>query len=300
MNFGSMRLYGGVSCMVLALGSAVLAQTNESVRGQGTATLVRPADHLHLDVQVKMRGKDVQEAFSKLKEFEADVQKKLTAVQDGKFVFDSSRIDADDDPQKNYMRMMQQMQNPNARKKPAAPTGVSASTTLHCDWELKGSSADDVSLAAYQLQEKIKATNAWKGAPGTDLKAQEEAEETDESQQMNFNGMPTKPGAPVFTFTATFPADEVSKGTAKAFEDAKTQATDLAKAVGKSLGDLREVDGAKNGVAVAPDNPMAQYIAMMQAASEQKPVSHEPNVVIGDQPGVVSMQIAVTARFQLK
>ena len=45
---------------------------------------------------------------------------------------------------------------------------------------------------------------------------------------------------------------------------------------------------------------MAQYIAMMQAASGQKSASGEPNIIVGDQPGAVSMQVAVTARFQLK
>jgi uncharacterized protein YggE len=307
MNFGSMRLYRGVSVLAIAVGfaHAASAQSSISVRGQGTATLVRPADHLHLEVQVNARGKDVPEAMSKLKDLETEVQKKLAAIQDGKFVFDASRLDADDDPQKNYMRMMQAMANPNARKKPAAPQGVSAVTTLRCDWELKGSNADEVSLAAYQLQEKVKASNAWKPAgAANDLKAQEEAEENDQSNmqmQMNYPGAAAKPGQPVFTFIATFPQEEISKGTAQAFESAKQQASDLAKAAGKSLGELTELDGSRNNVGMSPDNPMAQYIAMMQAASEQKPAAgREPNVIVGDQPGAVSMQVAVTARFQLK
>ena len=194
MNFGSMRLYRGVFVLAIAVGfvhAASGAEFNICPADKASATLVRPADHLHLEVQVNARGKDVPEAMSKLKDLETEVQKKLAAIQDGKFVFDASRRWMPTTIRKRITCvLMQAMANPNARKKPAVPQGVSAVTTLRCDWELKGSNADEVSLAAYQLQEKVKASNAWKPAgAANDLKAQEEAEENDQSNmqmQMNY------------------------------------------------------------------------------------------------------------------
>jgi len=297
----SCRILSFFALGLLAAGVAS-AQVVETVKGTGMTTLSRPADHLHLDVQIKAHGKDVKEGITKLKGMEADAKKKLAAVQEGTIDFDPPRMESEDDPQKNYARMMANMANPGARKKMPAPQGVSVTTMLHCDWELKGADAGEIALSAYELQEKLKAASPWKApAADNDLKAQEEEEAAEENAGANpFANMP-KPGQPAFTFTTTFTADELTKAAGEAFDSARQQAAQLAKAAGRSLGDLRELEGQRNAAAAAADNPMAQYVAMMQSMAGQKTAAHVgSNVILGDQPGTITLQVVVNTTFQLK
>jgi uncharacterized protein YggE len=263
----------------------------------------RPADHVRLDVQVESRGKDVKEAFTKLKELEADVLKRIEAAQEGALEFSPPRIEADNDQQNAYARMMANMGNPAARKKPVAPSGVSVTATLRANWEIKGDSPDAISLAAYELVTKLKAAAPWKPpAAGNELKAQQEQEEAEENVGANpFAAAMPKPGQPTFSYTATFPAADIARATADAFHSAKQRADELAKSAGKSLGELVSLEGQATSVSGTADNPLAEYMAALQGQGAQKPsTAINPDLVTGDQPGAVTAQVTVTAEFQMK
>jgi hypothetical protein len=282
---------------ITALAAAgAAAQSEPTVKATGTATITRPADHVRLEVQVQSRGKDLKEAFSKLAEFEANVMKRIAAVQEGTVEFDPPQMNSEDDPQQAYARMMANMGNPGAHKKPATNPGVTVNATLHASWQIKETKADEVAKAAYDLVEKLKSAAPWKApaAGGNDLKGQQDEEQAEENAAAMANNpfaaaMP-KPGQPSFSYTATLTPEETSRGTADAFKAAKTRADDLAKAAGKTLGDILRLDQQTLGGAGAGGNPMADYIAALQGqgAPKQTPVSSD--LVTGDKPGIVTAQ----------
>ena len=289
-----------------ALTTPLAAQSEPTVKSSGSATITRPADHVRLEVQIQSRGKDLKEAFAKLAEFEIEVKKRASAVQEGAIEFDPPQMSSDDDPQQAYARMMANMGNPAARKKPSAPAGVTVTATMRANWEIKESKPDDAARSAYDLVEKLKAAAPWKApaAGANDVKAQQDEEQAEENAGAMagnpFAAAMPRPGPPAFSYTTTLTPAETSRATADAFKTARSRADDLAKAAGKTLGDILRLDQQAFSGGGPGSNPLADYLAALQgqAGNKQTPISSE--LVVGDKPGSVSAQIIVNAEFQLK
>lgn len=295
------------AALILGLSSLALGQASDAtVKGSGTATLSRPADHLLLEVQVRSKGKDVKEALAKLQQDEASIKQKLTEFPDGEVRFEPPHADSDDSPQKAYARMMAAAMNQANGRRKAGPQGVTLLASLKASWPIKGEGADAVVQAAYELQEKLRAAAPWKpaapakGDPAA-AEEQEEAEESAGSANNPFAAAVPKPGQPVFSFAVTFTPQERAKASADAFGRAREQAAALASAAGKVLGDVRTIE-REAGAAPSSDSAtaMAEYIATLQGMAQNAKPSAAPGVTVGNEPGAVAEQVTVTATFSIR
>jgi uncharacterized protein YggE len=114
-----------------------------------------------------------------------------------------------------------------------------------------------------------------------------------------------KPGQPAFLFVSRISEAERDKALAEAFEKAKQQATRLAKAAGAQLGALKSLAG--NAAMGGGDYDVYQYgrdnspsHQMMQAMRNRQSSGEEETVeAIGAEPGPVSINVSVTAAFDL-
>ena len=294
---------GGVFliAITISVGSPAFAGAEATVKGSGTANLQKPADLLHLEVQLQVRGKDVQDAVATIKQRESAIKEKLGGIAAGTVSFEPPKIESDNDPRKAYAKMTGMM-NPGARKRAAPAKGVNVTTTLRADWELKGSDAEAVSLAAYQLQEKITSAAPWsaKGREG-DVQQEEQEEAAEEAAGNPYLAAMPKPGQPVFSFAARFTPEERAKAAREAFARATQQATQLARAAGKTLGDLRELESTPPVASPTENSNTAEAFNFVQAmlGPAAKPKT-EPDITYGDAPGQISEPVNVTAVFTIK
>jgi uncharacterized protein YggE len=286
-----------------AIPAAAQFSVPDAITGNGTATIKKSPDVIRMQIQLSADGKSLKEALTKLSQRKEAAKKKLAGLgaADNAVTFEDVRTEAAD-PRQAMERMMRQRMGMRAggNRPTTGPAGgaggnVKVVVTLKAQWPLAGKSPEDVLVAAHELQEKVKAADLadMKTASLEEQEAREEQAGNDPSEQG------PAPGEPVFLFVARISDEERAKAMADAFNKAKAQAQDLAKAAGAQLGALKQISGQ-----VAPDVNAMQYqymqYARYQGIYNDVTNSGDANEAIGMQPGAVTTRVAVSASFAIK
>jgi len=158
-----------------------------------------------------------------------------------------------------YVRDMQaSMGVPSgATKAPTKPLIVTVSCTLKAEWPLTAGSDDELFIAGYALQEKIKSAGIGK----KDLKklTPEELEAAEEA-----HGTKSGAGEPRLQYVCKISHADRDAAQAEAFQKARQDAADLAKAAGTELAALRHLSSVQSSPTAVEDADQLFSRAMMQ------------------------------------
>lgn len=286
------------------------ADSDGVVTGTGRVTIKRPPQVLRGQFVVIGQAKDVAGAVAKLKEAQAEASKKLAelgaaekSVEFGPTPMGAGPADAAA-PYTKYMQDMQRMMSPTGGGiKPAAkPQVVIVSSTVKAEWPLKAAGADELFVAGYCLQEKIKA--AAVGKPDAKKMTPEEAEALEEAAgAKGGGGAGGAAGEPTFQYVCMVSDADRAAARAEAFQKAKQNAAETAKAAGAELAALRNITAqAASPTAVEGGSEMFTRAIMQQMAGPAGTAAGEPSPdeASGPAPAPVALQITVTASFAVK
>jgi hypothetical protein len=182
-------------------------QPEGAVTGNGRVDIKRQPELLRMQLTVTADGKDIVEAVAKLKEAQTAAGKKLAelgavekSVELGPIQVGGNVVG---DPRQQYIeRMRGNLGAAKAQKQ--SPQLVTVASTLKAEWSLKAGTPEELLIAGYTLQEKIKAASA--GKKQAKALTPEEQEVLDEAQGM-MQGQPN-PGDPTFQFIARVSAED--------------------------------------------------------------------------------------------
>ena len=274
-------------------------------------SIKRPPDTLRMQVQLSGHGKDVKDALAKLKSRRDAVKAKLVELGANKETVEvgEARAAVEDSSRRRQMEMMvQQRMRQQGRRAPKKEETkpVSLSVEVKAEWALKGQNAEQLLIAAYDIQQKVTPELAKLNV--AEEMSPEELELAEEmGQNMGMDDGQPKPGEPSFVYVARISGDELAKALASAYDKAKTQATQLSQAAGATLGPLEQL--ASHESMVDMENPFNGnsyrsnpyfYRAMVQQQQQPFKDSGGPTEAVGIDPSQVAVSITIVASFGLK
>jgi uncharacterized protein YggE len=319
MNRRNQRaFYFALTCGMTCLGAvwvsaAARAQEDAggAVVGQGDARIERVPEILRMQITVTGQGKTLKEAVANLKARQQEARSKLeklgASAAETKFTeptVSTSRNDNQERMRRMFMdRMRSKLGTRGAEKlKIAEPRVVSVNLTA--EWPLKFSNAEELLLAAQELQEKIQAADL----AGTEKNKEASPEQAELSEELNsFVEQQTsgddeqKPGTPHFVYVSKISPEEHARLLAEAFQQSKKKAARLAAATGSQLGELRQVREVSGGL--DPEEMSGAYRYRNYARLTQQmggDDTQDRHEAIGAQPGKVEFRVMVTSSFRLK
>jgi len=300
-----------MACFSPLQARAQTGPVSAKVSGTGTVTIKRPPEALRMQVQLAVHGKDVKDALAKVKARRDAVKAKLVELGADKetIVAGEPHVSVEDSSRRQQMEMMvrqrMRQQGKRAPKKEEAKP-VSLTVDLKAEWPLKGADAEQLFVAAYDIQQK--ATAELAKLRGTEEASAEEEELAEEmSATMSFDGSQPNTGEPNFVYVARISKEDVAKALASAYEKARAQAAELSQAAGATLGPLEhlanhsaigDADNSYSGM-YYQGNPYA-YRAMMQQMQQSSKNDDGRTEAIGADPGQVSVSVSVEASFGFK
>jgi hypothetical protein len=278
----------------------------DAITGTGTAVIKKTPEVMRMQIQLSADGKSLKDALTKLSQRKEAAKKKLAnlAAAEQSITFDDVRPELAD-PRQAMERMMRQRMGARTSRSPTTGPGAAGAAmnvkvvvTLKAEWPLSGKSPEELLLVSHELQDKIKAADL------ADMKtASLEEQELREEQAGNEYGQQgPAPGEPAFLFVARISPDDRSKAMADAFNKAKANAHELAKAAGAHLGGLKQMSGQAS-VDTSQYQQMVQYRYMQYGQIHEgygASPDGEQGEAIGMQPGSVIMRVAVSASFGIK
>ncbi len=285
-----------------------------SVSGMGTAELKRAPEFMRLKIVITTKGKDLNEALAALKDRVTAAKTQVAALGADKasITTDEPQLATENNDRRRQMEMMmaQRMRGgrrPAGKKEETKPP-VSVSTNLSAQWPLKGTTGEQLLIAATALQDKIKAADLAGTKEQSKLSPEEQelADELAGEQMAMFSGDDApKPGEPIFMFVAPVTTAERDALLADGFKKAKERAGQLAKAAGAELGSLRnlndnEVDASDEMMMNGMYGGGGAAYRMMQMMRSARGMQGDVSEAIGVQPGQVTIRVMVTASFDLK
>jgi uncharacterized protein YggE len=259
-------MYRKATCLltgILLTAGAVWAQDADATRpdapmivsASGQTRLQRRPTMLRMYLQLTAKGKTLEEAMAAMKERREAAQTQLDklGVAKGSVSYTGPSISNSVNARQKRMEMMISQRMGSKGKKAAKVTKppVTLGSILTAEWPLEGDTPEKLLLAAESLREKITAADlagvkeAEKLTPEEQEVADEMAEET--SRMSSSDDDSAKPGQPNLLFVAKITPADRQAAVAKAFADAKTDATDLAKAAGADLGRLVSLSASGGG-----------------------------------------------------
>lgn len=218
------------------------------INGSGSAEIAHPANILRMQVEVTAEGKTIPEAIAALKARREATKAQFTqagATADS-ITFSDARVYSDQSEQARRMEMMmrQRMNGPKAAAKANQEEIVKLATTAKAEWALKGT-PDELLARSLELKKQIEQMlKTSKPAAGPATAPTEAAEEAEEEGGVQLSGMDNgevKPGTPVFLYVLKITPEEREKALASAFEKAKENAAQAAKAAGVQLAGLQQL-----------------------------------------------------------
>jgi uncharacterized protein YggE len=282
---------------------------DQGIQGTGSKVLEQPAERLRLQIDLLAKSKDLPDALKKLAARKAKAAKQLEtlgALKDT-IKFGEPRVDEsqDQNQQQRMMMMRQRMASRRPGKKPPAEPAqpLKVALQLTAEWPLKPGDGASQLLDARKLQDAIKAADLAGLKESEELTPEEaeEAEEADEEMGMMYSGQNgPKPGEPAFLFTARIPDADREKALAEAFRNARTEATQLAKAAGIELGSLRSLQA--NMSIDTEDNDEYQQLyrsSFSRMLRGQLQGTEKPSEAIGTSPGMLKYRVTVVAAFSI-
>jgi hypothetical protein len=282
--------------LAMLCSSARAADAEGTVVGAGQAVISRPAQIIRMSATISADAKDITSALAKLKTLQEDDRKKLAdlGATAESVEFGSAQLPGGGDARQQYI---QRMMRRNGAKPAAKEPSVIVSCTLKAEWPIK--SADDSMLAdSYALQQKVKAANLT-GGKDAKTATPEEQEVLEEAQAVaEQNGQDPAVGEPAFVYVIHVSPDDQAAATAEAFKKARAAAARLAQAADAQLGALRQLSSGTSG----PGEANPYVAAMMQremGITAPAPVQNDGEAISAG-PGIVKLQIDVTATFAIK
>jgi uncharacterized protein YggE len=278
------------------------------VSGTGQVVLDRLPDTMRMQVAILSKADTLKEALDSLKERieAAKAQLASMGVDNDSIEVGGPKIASLKSAQQIQMeRMMREQLKRAGRKQPNVPakTPVIVSAELKAEWKLSAKTAEELLLASYPLQEKVKAADLAGTADAT--KVSEEEQEMLEETETQFGGYSAdgeaKPGEPVFYFVAKFSDDEIAKALAEAFQKSKVDAERLCTAAGLKLGSLVSMSWSNES---QPDYTSDIFVhggyasPLLQIMQQSRP-NQKGAEAIGAQPENVRLTLTISTSFHL-
>lgn len=290
-------------CGLLIFSASAIAAAAEmrgegEVSGTGSASITKPPQILRVQVELSADGRDAKDALEKLNAKKETARKKLLELGAAEKTVQSAdlRIGSTQRQQIEVLRSRIPRPGRAATTQPAkAP--VTLSCNLKAEWKLTGKSADELVVEGATLQEKIRAANPAGEGSGEGGEADEELrEEMDLLSQRD----PSQARSPLtFVYVAKIAPEERAKALGEAFAKATTHAAALAKAAGRELGPVRQLQ-AQASVENPPEGQMYYSPFGGYRSYSQQPTDSSADEAIGANPTSVTVQVGVSASFNLK
>jgi hypothetical protein len=294
--------------------SAAVAQvgSDDGIRGHGEVVLDLQPELMRMKVDLRSKGKDLKEALASMKTRRAQAEKQLAtlgAAKDSIRFGDAEPDRAQDQRQQQMERMLQQRMSQKRGKRGAGKGAVAAKPVklrmnLTAEFPVAAPDRAELLVVSDKLQEAIKDAD-FGGAKETKEQSSEEDEElADEMGEMNFGfGQQegSKPGEPSFLFVSKVSAAAREKGLADAFQQAKADASLLAKAAGIEPGALRSLGSAFTSEMDANNDYEAiRTSGFATFFHHQGTGADRGEEAFGLYPTTLKYKITVTASFALK
>jgi hypothetical protein len=310
--------YLHVTVIALAVFWPALARADRpasaTVTGHGTAELQKQAEYLRIHVEILAKGRDPREALTKLREKRQNAQSFLQGLgvsAPGISFSDPAVTSENDEAQRHramFIRHMMRNQGKKPEAKPKAPPPVMVACTLKAEIRLKAPNAEELLVLAHTLEGQLRAADLGgmrdlKQATPQDEELAQEAQE--EMIDMNEGNMP-KRGEPLFLYVCKVSDEEQSQVLAQAFQKARREAAQLARAAAADLGPLYHLDGnSPEGFNAADlisgENPNSYQVLQQLLIDRDRPVgSKQSGEAVGLQPGKVTFRVVLSAAFELK
>lgn len=278
-----------------------------TVSGAGTVLIDKPPTSLRLSIELLARGKDLPDALAKLKDRKEAARLQLAELGaiERSIQIAEPKLSTGKTPQQEQMQRMivQRLRSRGKKGAPAQPTMVTIGAALTADWALEAGSTEDLLVRSHALEEKIKAADLAGLAELEELSPAEK-ELQEETANMGYGGgqEQAKPGEPVFLYVGPITDEERDQALAQAFGKAKTQAQQLSKAAGSSLGPLRSLTATFQPItdqqAMAGYGYQNPYYQIMQQYGEGS-WGEGSQEAIGPRAGKVGLRVTVHAAFSL-
>jgi uncharacterized protein YggE len=288
-------------------GAQVPSPPKGTVSGVGFADLKKTPEVLRVQVEILAKGKDLKEALAKLKERREAVKTRLASLKAAKdtVVFGEPSLGGEKTDQQRQLQIMvaQRLRSggaaPAAKNKGEPPAEVSV--WLRFEVSMEAADPEALLLAGHQLQEKIRAADlsGLKEFHKLSLKEEESAEEAQLAQAMGEQGAP-KRGEPTFTFVSRISEADQARALAEAFQHARKEAANLARAAGAELGPLYHLESQNAAAANTQEWTYYMNQQRYQTAVPQGLPAITATEAVGSQAGQVGYRVAVTASFLIK
>lgn len=233
-----------ILCCNLAATPNVFAQygipggSSEGLTATGTKALSLTPKWMEMTVQIEARSSDLPQASKELKRRITVAKERLAKLKaiDGSVTISKPSLKGEADPnqQRQMKQMMQQYGGGKKGREMLEKTkSVTIVQTVTARWQLPDD--DDLSkmIASKKLTDEIKAADVASSEDKQPISAAQ-AELAEEMKAMmdqySYGEETAKAGEPAFTYIATLSAKEYQSAIKSAFDDAKSQIENLAKA----------------------------------------------------------------------
>ncbi len=271
-----------------------------TVAGQGTGTIARPAEFLRVQIELAAKDQDPRAAVTRLKTIKESASAKLAelgAVKDSIKFTEPTMTTVGGGSEAELRRVMMARMRGKAETKPAgAPVTLTVQVTA--DFPLKTQPPEDLLLASFELQNRIKDADlaGLKAAAKDAAKSEEEEEEGGEESR--FEPPQRKPGEPAFSYVIKLTPEELKKAAGEAFRKARASAERYAAAAGMSTGSIRQLGGEHmpSGSGRQDYYQFARYMGM----DPSEIVQESEGEAAGMQPAKIEYKLVVHASFELQ
>ncbi len=294
-----MTLHRTSFAALAALLAATAAAADEpgTIRTTGTATRTAWPRVMRVSVVLREEGDDAAGVLAQLASSRERMIAALASIDPptGSVTMEGLALGEPTDDGSRMRQMVRMQMDEGAEARAPAPTIVSATLTVDIPVE-----ADDPQAAIIRVDALRKKIGEALAVPEGDLTPDEQ--EAREEMALIYEayrgqGDPL-PGEPQFRFVAVFDEATRDGAAAEAFQNAKSAAESLAKAVGGSLGSICEVtSGAWGGNRSPWVEQQAAYMDIMGAGSASEIRGGE---VVVPQFTEAALTISVSARFALR
>ena len=283
----------------LAPAQFVQAPPRDGVSGTGTVVIERDAELMHVDVTLLAHAGTPKEALVALRIRGDQARQQLLGLG-----ADPASITIAPAQLAAAAEEAPPAEEADAEK-PKAGRAVRAQARLRAEWKLARKPHDEQLEFVHKLQKDVAALDLG-GRKERQKLVEDEGAQPDE-HHVEFSGLPgtpVDPGVATFFFSAEVPAAEHDKARTEAFRKATARAERLARAAGRTLGDLLVVQEAE-----LPDGPLSWMQVMMMGAPapgslaehlERRQRETDAAIAGGWSPGKVEHRVTISAWYAVR
>jgi uncharacterized protein YggE len=301
-----------ITLFAVATSLAAVSDAQESLKNAvaatGHASIERRPERLRVILSLQGQGATMKEALERLAAREAEARQKLDilSADPASIKLGEAEIPAGLLAKRQQMQTMlrQQVRSGGRRAKDITlPTSALASKELTAVWDVAADTSEQFLQTCHELVEKIQAADLG-GASEADPvppEVQEMLEEVSEMMQQYGNDGDTPENEPKFFYVSPITDEQQREVLARAFENAKQKAIELAAAAGMQLGELQHLSGGN-----ANDASATEYYggypgyAYYEAMTNSRPATLDSQEALAVQPGQVRYGVSVQAVFALE